>query len=65
MRCVHCQAPAVLDYESDAERDSDGKPLFLRCISCSRTTSVKGAHIVRRQEIAMIIKAGMDPRRRG
>ena len=69
LRCGHCQTPSVVpDYEAGTSiDDSPSKPTNLRCLQCSRLTSIRSAHTVRKQEIQMIIQAGIDPRpnRRG
>jgi hypothetical protein len=70
LRCGHCQSPSVLGDREGGSYDEEARvvlPPGLRCLQCNRTTSLRTAHKVRKQEIAMIIKAGVDPRphRRG
>jgi hypothetical protein len=70
LRCSHCQSPSVLGDREGGSYDEEARtvlPPGLRCLQCDRTTSLRTAHKVRKQEIAMIIKAGFDPRsnRRG
>jgi hypothetical protein len=65
MRCGHCRAPSVTeDRDSDARYfdEEHEQPRDLRCLACGRLTPLEDAHLARRQEMAMIIKAGIDPR---
>jgi hypothetical protein len=60
LRCGHCRAPSVVpDWELEAEKDPRR---HLRCLQCSRRTPLEDAHTARKQEIRMIIAAGVDPR---
>jgi hypothetical protein len=60
LRCGHCRTPSVVeDYDRD---DLAQLAPRVRCLQCGRTTLVREAHKLRRQEMRMIISAGVDPR---
>ena len=65
LRCGHCQSQSVVkNFELPALNEivTDEE---LRCLQCDRKTLISAAHTARKQEIAMIIQAGFDPRTRG
>lgn len=56
LRCDHCKSPSWLPEEDVDHRE------YLVCLQCSRYTTMARAHEARKEEIRMIIAAGVDPR---